>query len=257
MAPVNRAAVPAAAAVRDRSSKRRATRSVVDLAADMRTLAGDGEDVLAERDQALRVLAATVAAHRAGGADPDLYAVALLTRLGLMPAPGADVYEVLTGPAAPTYAELVRLFPGDRVGGGLGRAVLLPADQLAPGRARAAVVGAIADYCLPGLAEDAATVVSELVTNVVRHTGSQVVPVSAAVSPDLAELVIAVGDDDPATPETLALPGSAEVADPDTSAGEGGAGMIIVRALAHRVEVADDGFGGKVVSAALRIGGAR
>jgi anti-sigma regulatory factor (Ser/Thr protein kinase) len=258
MTPTHRAVVPADAATRDRSSKRRATRSVVDLSADVRTLTQDGEDVLAQRDQALRVLAATLAAHRAGWSAPDLYAVALLTRAGLMPEPDADPHDVLTSVAAPTFADLARLFPRDVYEGDrLVRAVLLPANPHAPGRARRLAVGAVADWCLLGLDEDAATVISELVTNVVRHTESETVLVTVSIAADLTELVIEVSDDEPAAPRTVPLPDGAAVASPQTRAGEGGAGMVIVNALAHRVDVAPNGFGGKVVTAALLISGAR
>ena len=256
MKTTHRAVIPADATTRDRSSKRRATRSVVDLAADVRTLTQDGEDAVALRDQAVRVLAATVAAHRAGWSTPDLYAVALLTRLGLMPEPGADPHEVLTSLARPSFADLARLFPRDLVSDGvLARSVLLGVDAHAPGHARRLAVGAIADWCLLGLDEDAATVVSELVTNVVRHAASKTVIVVVSFDEACAELLIEVCDSDPAVPQDRVLPGADAVSDPRTAAGEGGAGLVIVRALAHRVEVRPDWHGGKIVSAALKLRG--
>lgn len=253
-----RAIVPADAATRDRADKRRATRSVVDLVADVRTLTRDGEDAVAQRDQALRVLAATLAAHRAGWGTPDLYAVALLTRLGLMPEPGADPHEVLMRLARPTFADLTSWFSDDvALDDVIARSIVLPVDAHAPGRARRFVVRAVADWCLFGLDEDAATVVSELVTNVVRHAHSDTAFITVSIDAALTRLLIEVGDDDPSTPEVKDLPGSAAVADPRTAAGEGGAGLVIVRALAQRTEVRSDGHGGKVVAAELRIGGAR
>lgn len=258
MKTTQRPVVPADAATRDRSAKRRATKSVVDLVSDVRALTRDGEDVLALRDQALRVLAATLAAYRSGWSTPDLYAVALLTRLGLMPEPGADPHDVLTRLARPSFADLAKLFPRDVAGDGLlARQLLLGADAHAPGRARRFVVGAVADWCLLGLAEDAATVVSELVTNVVKHTQTKAMLIVVSIDEASAELLIEVCDNDPAEPTTRELPGADAVADPRAAAGEGGAGLVIVRALSKRTEVYPDSHGGKVVAAALAIGGAR
>lgn len=257
MTPAPRATVPADAATRDRSSKKRATRGVVDLAADVRTLTRDGEETLAQRDQALRVLAATVAALRAGWSTPDLYAVALLTRLGLMPEPGADPHEVLIGLAEPTVADLARLYPHDVCEAGLRRETLLQVDVQAPGAARRMLTAAVADWCLPRVAEDGATIISELVTNVVRHAKSSSVAVALALSADGAELSIEVGDEDPTAPRTLELPGAEAVADPGTAAGEGGAGLVIVRGLAHRVDVRATEPLGKAITAVLLVGGAR
>ena len=251
--------IPAdAATVTARAGKRKATRSVVDLAADVRALTRDGEDAIAQRDQALRVLAATLAAYRAGWGTPDLYAVALLTRLGLMPEPGADPHEVLMQLAQPSFADLASWFSDDlALDDVLARSAVLPVDAHAPGRARRFVVSAVADWCLYGLDEDAATVVSELVTNTVRHADSATVFITVSIDASLSRLLIEVGDDDPTTPEVRDLPGSAAVADPGTAAGEGGAGLVIVRALSARTEVRSDGHGGKVVAAELLVGGAR
>lgn len=255
----NRPSVPADAATRDRSSKRRATRSVVDLAADVQALTQDGEHVLAERDQALRALGATVAAHLAGSAHPEAYAAALLTRLGLLPEQGTDPREALAALAVPVFEDLARLFPGDLADDGtfLSRGALFPVDALAPGRAREFARNAVAAWCLPNLREDAETVVSELVTNVVRHTESVTVLVTLELDAACRELLVSVSDDEPAEPRTGELPDGAAVADPATSAGEGGAGLIIVRALAHRIEIVSC-FVGKVITAALLVaGGAR
>jgi serine/threonine-protein kinase RsbW len=255
----NHKPIPAdAATVTARAEKKKATRSVVDLAADVRTLTRDGEDAIAQRDQALRVLAATLAAHRAGWGTPDLYAVALLTRLGLMPEPGADPHEVLMRLAQPSFADLASWFSDDlALDDVIARSIVLPVNAHAPGRARRFVVSAVADWCLYGLDEDAATVASELVTNVVRHADSATVFITVSVDPSLSRLLIEVGDDDPTTPEVRDLPGAAAVADPGTAAGEGGAGLVIVRALSKHTEVRSDGHGGKVVAAELLVGGAR
>jgi len=252
-----RPSVPADAATRDRFTKRRTTRCVVDLAADVRTLTQDSEDALLQRDQALRVLAATLAALRSGWSTPDLYAVALLTRLGLMPTPGADPHEVLAGLARPTVADLARFYPEDQYSSGLRRSALLEASPRTPGRARRFALGAVADWCLLGLADDAQTVISELVTNVVRHANSRTVFVAVTLDETGTELVIEVGDEDPAALRELALPDGAAVCDPSTNAGEGGAGLFIVRALAHRVDVRPAEPVGKVVAATLLVGGVR
>lgn len=248
--------IPADAATRERSGKRRAARGVVDLAADVRTLAQDGEDTLLVRDQALRVLAATVAALRSGWSTPDLYAVALLTRLGLMPAPGSDPHDVLVGLARPTVADLARLYPQNRHERGLRREELLEVCLEAPGRARRMVLGAVADWCLLGLADDAITIVSELVTNAVRHANSRTVSVAVTLQADGKALVIEVGDEDPVQPCARPLPTKDAVGDPGTDAGEGGAGLIIVLALAHEVEMRQTAAG-KIIAATLLVGGAR
>jgi GAF domain-containing protein len=48
----------------------------------------------------------------------------------------------------------------------------LPADPTSPGRARAAVLGVLAEWGLDGLADSAVLLVSEIVTNGVRHAGT-------------------------------------------------------------------------------------
>jgi anti-sigma regulatory factor (Ser/Thr protein kinase) len=160
--------------------------------------------------------------------------------------------------ASPSFADLASWFSDDlALDDVIARSIVLPVDAHAPGRARRFVVRAVADWCLLQLDEDAATVVSELVTNVVRHAHSDTVFITVSVDAALSRLLIEVGDDDPSTPEVKEPPGSAAVADPRTAAGEGGAGLVIVRALAQRTGVRSDGHGGKVVAAELRIGGGR
>ncbi len=262
---VGRASVPVDAVARERTAARRATRSVVDLSADIRTLTHDAESVVAQRDQALRALAATLAAVRLGWS-ADLFALPVLTRLGLVPPPGADPHQILTG--APWFAarrqDAVRdLHADDEPGGGLRRLAQLPVSEHAPQYARWLVTALEVDWHLPsGVADDARLVASELVTNVVRHArfpmGRTGFEIEVFWSADRAELTIAVSDPDPALPRFAAEPGAAAVLNPGTHAGEGGAGLLIVRALTVRWDV-DGDADGKTVLAVLAIpaGGAR
>jgi anti-sigma regulatory factor (Ser/Thr protein kinase) len=246
--------VPADAAVRDRSTARRAARSVVDLVADIRTLTEDADSVVAQRDQALRALAATVVAIREGWSSPLLFALPLLTKLGLVPEPGADPHEILTG--APWWASLPGcaardLNADDLVGGGLRRMAVLPVDVHAPELARRVLAAVAADWSLPAAAAaDARSVVSELVTNAVLHAcwdevpaSQRAIPVEIAWDAQRRQLALTISDPDPRVPEPRTEPGPDAVRSPATQAGEGGAGLHIVTALAARwfVDAAEDG----------------
>jgi anti-sigma regulatory factor (Ser/Thr protein kinase) len=265
-----RAILPADAAVRTRSTARRATRSVVDLVADIRTLTGDADDVIAQRDQALRALAATVVAIREGWSTPELFALPVLTKLGLVPQPGADPHEILAG--APWWASVPGsaardLHADDEVGGGLRRLAVLPVDVHAPQLARRLLAAVAADWALPAVAAaDAGSVVSELVTNAVLHArwdevpaDQRAIPVEIAWGPDRRELALTVGDLDPRLPELRTEPGKVAVLSPATRAGEGGAGLHIVAALTTRwfANAAEDGKSVTAVIATGTAGGAR
>lgn len=249
-----RAMVPADAAVRDRSTARRAARSVVDLVADIRTLTEDADSVVEQRDQALRALAATVVAIREGWSSPLLFALPLLTKLGLVPEPGADPHQILTG--SPWWASLPGsaardLHADDEAGGGLRRMAVLPVDVHAPELARRVVTAVAADWALPAAAAaDAVSVVSELVTNAVLHAewgdvaaDQRAIPLEIAWDAQRRTLALTVSDPDPRVPELRTEPGKDELLSPATRAGEGGAGLHIVAALAERwfVDAAEDG----------------
>jgi anti-sigma regulatory factor (Ser/Thr protein kinase) len=261
-----RAVVPPDAVSLSRSAARRSTRSVVDLVADVRTLTDDAGSAAEQRDQALRALAATVVAIREGWSTPLLFALPLLTRLGLVPEPGADPHEILTG--APWWGSLPGsaardLHADDEVGGGLRRLAVLAVDPHSAQVGRWLVTAVEVDWALPAeVAEDARLVVSELVTNSLLHAdftaGADAITLEVAWSADRRELTIAVGDPDPRLPETGTAPSADAVRSPATHSGEGGAGLLIVRALAERwsVDATEDG---KCVTAVLATpaGGAR
>jgi anti-sigma regulatory factor (Ser/Thr protein kinase) len=262
--PFRRAAVPADALTLGQG---RTGSGVVDLAADLRTLTAPMASVLEQRDQALRALSATVAALRLGWPVPELFAVGTLTKYNLVPAPGADPHQVLTGApwwASPRDAAVRDLHPDDDVDGGLRRLAQLPVSEHAPEYARWLVTALDADWHLPaGVVDDARLVASELVTNVVRHAkfppGRASFPIEVEWSADRAELTIAVSDPDPALPRFAAEPETAAVLNPGVDAGEGGAGLLIVRALTVRWDVDGDDTGKTVLAvlSATPRGGAR
>jgi anti-sigma regulatory factor (Ser/Thr protein kinase) len=254
--PFRRAAVPADAL--DRPAGPRA--SVVDLAADLRTLTTPAASVLEQRDQALKALAATVAALHLGWPVPELFAVGTLTKYGLVPPPGADPHQLLAGTpwwASPRDAAAGDLHADDDADGGLRRAAQLPVSEHAPEYARRLVAALQADWHLPEpVAEDARLVASELVTNAVRHAvfprARCAVRIEARWSADRGELTIAVGDPDPTRPRISPPPDLEALLDTRAQAGQGGAGLRIVRALAERFGVdVHPGQAGKTVYASL------
>jgi anti-sigma regulatory factor (Ser/Thr protein kinase) len=263
MKALTRCVIPPVVSARTRPAAQR--RSVVDLVDDIRTLTADADSVVDQRDQALRALAATVAAIRSGSPLPELFALPVLTRLGLVPAPGADPHEILGG--VPWWAvqrdgEERELHADDEKGGALRRTAVVTLDSRAPGYARHLVTAVQYDWQLAAdAAEDARTVISELVTNVVRHavfaSQPRAIPLSVAWSADRTELVVSVSDPDPRVPEAAVLPGAAAVLSPAVHAGEGGAGLFIVQALTSRLTV-DLNERGKTVAAVIAVpGGAR
>jgi anti-sigma regulatory factor (Ser/Thr protein kinase) len=91
----------------------------------------------------------------------------------------------------------------------------------------------------PSAMEDALLLVSELVTNAVRHAPGPCVLTLADWRPGLT---VAVSDTSSAQP--VARP-------PDLSTGSGGFGWHLLHRIARQVEVRPDPAGGKTVTAAL------
>jgi signal transduction histidine kinase len=106
-----------------------------------------------------------------------------------------------------------------------------------PGRARAAAADMVATLHLEPLGDDLALVVSELVTNAVRHA---VPPVRLEISADADRVTVAVGDGSPGRPVAR------EAADD----AEGGRGMALVDMLCAETGVRPNPPG-KTVWAAL------
>ena len=98
----------------------------------------------------------------------------------------------------------------------------LPPDHRAPGEARALVRETLTDWGLSAVVDDAQILVSELVTNAVRHGRG---PVHLAVSRAEGIVVLAVTD---AAAE--ATPAPRDAADSDT----GGRGMFLINAMSAR-----------------------
>ena len=96
--------------------------------------------------------------------------------------------------------------------------LVVPHDETGPAQARAAVAGNAAALGLDDLCDDVALVVSEMVTNAVRHAAP---PVRLEVEVTDTEVVVAVCDGTPGLPV---------VREPSDSA-EGGRGMLLVDLL--------------------------
>lgn len=96
--------------------------------------------------------------------------------------------------------------------------VAVPYDETGPAQARAAVSSDAAALGLEDLSDDVALVVSEMVTNAIRHAAP---PVRLEVEVTETEVVVAVCDGTPTAPV-------ARMADDDA---EGGRGMLLVQFL--------------------------
>ncbi|WP_203779605.1 ATP-binding protein [Actinoplanes philippinensis] len=113
----------------------------------------------------------------------------------------------------------------------------LPLDGSAPGWARSAVTAVLGGWGLrdPAWLDDAAVVVSELVTNAVRHGGGQIVVDVEAYG---RQVIVSVAD------------GSSVVPRPREPDGTGGLGLRIIESLTTRWYV-QSYQGGKRVRAEL------
>jgi len=124
------------------------------------------------------------------------------------------------------------------------------AVRAAPGRARAFLRAALADWGLTALTDDAEAITSELVTNGITASqqaapaGIPPAPVWLTITDATAELFIDVWDPSPEPPAAGHVPGTWD---------ENGRGLLIVKALSHRWAWCHiNGHGGKVVWAAIR-----
>jgi anti-sigma regulatory factor (Ser/Thr protein kinase) len=100
----------------------------------------------------------------------------------------------------------------------------LPATGRAPGLARQATRDALSSWQLAHLEETAILLVSELVTNVVRHASARALAVTLCLEAGGATLLIEVHDEDPHEPRPRA-PGAL---------GESGFGFVLIEALAGK-----------------------
>jgi anti-sigma regulatory factor (Ser/Thr protein kinase) len=103
----------------------------------------------------------------------------------------------------------------------------LPATGRAPGLARQATRDALLSWQLAYLEETAILLVSELVTNVVRHARSRALAMALRLEPEGASLLIEVHDSDPHEPRPR-LPGGLG------GLGESGFGFVLIEALAGK-----------------------
>jgi hypothetical protein len=121
-------------------------------------------------------------------------------------------------------------------------ALTVAAGPDAPAAARNAVGAGLAGRVADDVLRDARLLVSELVTNSVRHAGlatDDVVRISADVTGDIVRLEV----DDAGTDGTVA---------PRPPTPEGGFGLHLVEALAHRWGVTREGFTSVWVELACR-----
>ena len=100
----------------------------------------------------------------------------------------------------------------------------LPATGRAPGLAREATRDALSTWHVAHLEETALLLVSELVTNVVRHARARVLAMALWLEPEGTSLLIEVYDADPHEPRPR-MPGTLE---------EGGFGFVLIEALAGK-----------------------
>ena len=100
----------------------------------------------------------------------------------------------------------------------------LPATGRAPGLAREATRDALSTWQVAHLEETALLLVSELVTNVVRHARASALAMALWLEPEGTSLLIEVYDADPHEPRPR-MPGTLE---------EGGFGFVLIEALAGK-----------------------
>jgi anti-sigma regulatory factor (Ser/Thr protein kinase) len=106
----------------------------------------------------------------------------------------------------------------------------LPATGRAPALARQATRDALFSWQLAHLEETAILLVSELVTNVVRHARSRALAMALHLEPEGASLLIEVHDSDPHEPRPRmpGWPGG------PGGLGESGFGFVLIEALAGK-----------------------
>ena len=100
----------------------------------------------------------------------------------------------------------------------------LPATGRAPGLAREATRDVLSTWHLAHLEETVLLLVSELVTNVVRHARASALAMALWLEPEGTSLLIEVYDADPHEPRPR-MPGTLE---------EGGFGFVLIEALAGK-----------------------
>ncbi len=98
----------------------------------------------------------------------------------------------------------------------------LPADPEAPWAARRFVVETLSGWGLGCVVDDAELLVSEVVSNVVRHTGSAATTVRVTTGEDEDDLCISVTDEEPGATVELRDPGTVDL---------GGLGLRLVDSL--------------------------
>jgi anti-sigma regulatory factor (Ser/Thr protein kinase) len=131
----------------------------------------------------------------------------------------------------------------DRLLGGGGTPAVLPCDAYAPGAARIVVAQALRDRVADGVLDSALLVVSELVTNSVRHSGAgpeDPVIVRIGLSPALVRLEV----EDAGRGGVIAP----RLPDPD---GGGGFGLQLVQTISERWGLERVAAGGTLVWAQL------
>ncbi len=101
--------------------------------------------------------------------------------------------------------------------------VTLPATGRAAGLARQVTRDALAVWQVAHLEETAVLLVSELVTNVVRHARSRALAMALRLEPEGASLLIEVHDTDPHEPRHRARRSTLD---------ESGFGFVLIEALA-------------------------
>ena len=193
----------------------------------LRTHAGDGVDVLAVAGTVTRDdTPALLQAVRDAGDE---------TARGVL----VDLREVTDlHPVAAAALHLLSASPA------LGLWLDVDCGPQGPGQARRAVAECAARLGLDEVVDDLLLVVSELVTNAVRHGAP---PVRLELHADADVVRVAVGDGEPALPEAR---------DVDDDA-EGGRGMVLVELLAREHGVREQPPGKTVWASVTRPGGER
>ncbi|MBW8485588.1 ATP-binding protein [Actinomadura parmotrematis] len=157
------------------------------------------------------------------------------------------VHAQRTAEPAPD-AGLRGLWPAPHQGAPRTARLVLRADRSAPASARDFARATLAGWDADGPADDVVTVVSELVTNALRHglrdqQGAASGPIQLVLLAHPRRLVVTVSDPSARTPEPVSP--AAEEFD------EGGRGLLVIGALAAAWGFAPLGSGGKAVWASF------